>query len=131
MSDVVLLRKLTEKSTLKFGQYHNVPLYNLLDLNRYTYLRWVYYNSSNITFMENILLRIGILESEFIEKPGKNPDLFENVKVRIRSKMTYKGIKHLEKLTKIGNYNREKESRRIDKLNFSSINLRNTNHGKN
>jgi hypothetical protein len=45
--------------------------------------------------------------------------------------MTYKGIKHLEKLTKIGNYNREKESRRIDKLNFSSINLRNTNHGKN
>jgi hypothetical protein len=81
--------------------------------------------------MENILLRIGILESEFIEKPGKNPDLFENVKVRIRSKMTFKGVKRLEKLTKIANYNRERESRKIDKLNFSSINLRNTNHGKN
>ena len=60
MSDVVLLRKLAEKSTLKFGIYSDVPIYNLLDLKRYSYLRWVYYNSSNITFLDSILKLAGL-----------------------------------------------------------------------
>tara|TARA_R110000782_G_C14466584_1_gene374128 strand:- start:53 stop:448 length:396 start_codon:yes stop_codon:yes gene_type:complete len=130
MSDVILLRKLTEKSTLKFGQFHDVPLYNLLDLNRYTYLRWVYYNSSNITFMDNILFRIGILESEFIIKPGKNPELCETVKLRIRSKMGYKSTKRLEKLTKIGVEKRQREINKKEGIKFSKMSLINRNHGK-
>ena len=66
MSDVVLLRKLTEKSTLKFGTYADVPIYNLLNLKRYSYLRWIYYNSSNITFLNSILEEIGITKEYFI-----------------------------------------------------------------
>jgi hypothetical protein len=75
MSDVTLLRKLTRKSILKFGQYSDLQVQNLLDLQRYKYLRWVYFNCSNISFMDDILDEIRIPLNFRIQKPSKNPDL--------------------------------------------------------
>jgi Rps23 Pro-64 3,4-dihydroxylase Tpa1-like proline 4-hydroxylase len=76
MSDVTLLRKLTRKSILKFGQYSDLQVQNLLDLQRYKYLRWVYFNCSNISFMDDILDEIRIPLNFRIVKPSKNPDLY-------------------------------------------------------
>jgi len=123
MSDITLLRKLTEKSTLKFGQYHDVPIYNLLDLNRNTYLRWVYYNSSNITFMDNILFKIGILENEFIQKPGKNPEMYELVTERIRENMHFKSKKRLDKLKRISIEKKIRQDNKKDNTINSLSNL--------
>lgn len=69
--DVVLLRKLSRKSVLNFGIYKDLPVNNLLDLHNYSYLRWVYFNCSNITFMDDILLEIGVDENNRISKPVK------------------------------------------------------------
>ena len=130
MSDVVMLRKLTEKSTLKFGQYQDIPIYNLLDLQRNTYLRWVYYNSSNITFMDNILLKIGILQNEFINKPGKNIDMYDFVTNRIRSKMSNKLLEKSEKI-KNKNFNAKLvQEHKNEGILFSKSAMLNKNHGR-
>jgi Rps23 Pro-64 3,4-dihydroxylase Tpa1-like proline 4-hydroxylase len=76
MSDVTLLRKLTRKSIMKFGQYSDLQVQNLLDLQRYKYLRWVYFNCSNISFVDDILDEIRIPLNFRIVKPSKNPDLY-------------------------------------------------------
>ena len=123
MSDIVTLRKLTEKSTLKFGQYHDIPIYNLLDLQRNTYLRWVYYNSSNITFTDNILFKIGILENELINKPGKNTEMYDLVTNRIRSKMSDKIREKNFKAQLVQEHKNEG-------ILFSKSALTNRNHGK-
>ena len=70
MSDVTLLRKLTRKSILKFGQYAEVPIQTLLDLKNHKYLRWIYFNSSNIDFMEDILDEIKIPNNSKALKPS-------------------------------------------------------------
>ena len=130
MSDIVTLRKLTEKSTLKFGQYHDIPIYNLLDLQRNTYLRWVYYNSSNITFMDNILFKIGILENELINKPGKNTEMYDLVTNRIRSKMSDKLIKKTDKIREKNFKAQLVQEHKNEGVLFSKSALINRNHGK-
>ena len=41
------------------------------------YLHWVYYNMSNISYHEDILIEIGIVNR--IVKPSKNPELYINI----------------------------------------------------
>jgi hypothetical protein len=75
MSDVVLLRKLTRKSILKFGQHSDLTVQEIINLNRKKYLRWVYFNCSNIDFMEDVLDEIKVLPDFRISKPSKKPEL--------------------------------------------------------
>ena len=129
MSDVTLLRKLTEKSILKFGQYADVPICKLLELQRYSYLRWVYFNSSNITFFENILFEIGITEEFFIDKPGVNPEFHEKLTEIKRENMSFKTKKHIEKVKKYATKNKINQLKSLDKKNYSKISLTRKNHG--
>jgi len=103
MSDVTLLRTLTRKSILKFGQYSDLQVQNLLDLQRYKYLRWVYFNCSNINFMDDILDEIKIPLNFRIQKPSKNPDLNLKLQEEIFENLTddYKEM-YLKKQEKIG-----------------------------
>lgn len=103
MSDVTLLRKLTRKSILKFGQYSDLQVQNLLDLQRYKYLRWVYFNCSNISFMDDILDEIRIPLNFRIVKPSKNPDLNLELQEAIFENLSddYKEM-YLKKQEKIG-----------------------------
>lgn len=97
-----LLRKLTLKSKLGFGKYLRytqkdsktkdiVDEYTIQDIlshdnsntiipnilgNEHSYLRWIYFQMENITFIDEILDELGIYEKYRIKKPGKNPDLF-------------------------------------------------------
>ena len=102
MSDVTLLRTLTRKSILKFGQYSDLQVQNLLDLQRYKYLRWVYFNCSNINFMDDILEEIKIPLNFRIVKPSKNPDLHIKLQEAIFENLTdeYKEM-YLKKQQKI------------------------------
>lgn len=103
MSDVTLLRKLTRKSILKFGQYSDLQVQNLLDLKTYKYLRWVYFNCSNISFMDDILDEIRIPLHFRIVKPSKNTDLHfklnEEIFDNLDDDFKEKYLKKNEKLT--------------------------------
>lgn len=76
MSDVTLLRKLTRKSTLKFGIHSDLSVQEIINLNNHKYLRWVYFNCSNIDFFEDVLDEIKISLEFRIPKPSKNPELY-------------------------------------------------------
>ena len=103
MSDVTLLRTLTRKSILKFGQYSDLQVQNLLDLQRYKYLRWVYFNCSNISFMNDILDEIRIPLNFRIVKPSKNSDLHLKLQEEIFENYSDKAKEiYLEKQKKIG-----------------------------
>ena len=129
MSDVILLRKLTEKSILKFGKFADVPIQTLLELKKYSYLRWVYFNSSNITFFENILFEIGISEEFFIDKPGVNNEFHEKLTKIKRENMHWKSKKHIEKVEKYAIKQKINQLKNLDKINYSKSNLTRKNHG--
>jgi hypothetical protein len=129
MSDVTLLRKLTEKSILKFGQYADVPICNLLELKKYSYLRWIYFNSSNITFFDNILFEIGIPEDFFIEKPGVNSEFHKILTEQKRENLHFKTKKHLNKVFKYAKKNKQNQLKNLDRINYSKSNLARKNQG--
>lgn len=96
------LRKLTEKSQLKFGKYSDCTVGNLLHLTKYYYLRWVYYNCSQINFNESVLNELHIDEEWRINKPGVAPEKLEDLneymlsgisgmmKLKVKSKLAKK-----------------------------------------
>lgn len=80
--DVPLLRTLAWKSILGFGKYAELSVQQVFDLKHTNYLRWVYYNMSNISFNEEILRQIKVIHENHdnrIEKPGINPELHEEI----------------------------------------------------
>lgn len=133
MSDVTLLRKLTRKSILKFGQYAEVPIQTLLDLKNHKYLRWIYFNSSNIDFMEDILDEIKIPLHFRIKKPAKNPELylklneeiFENLPDDFKEKYLRKSEKIAKKISKGKSVSKIKQHQN----KFTKDYLRRKNHG--
>jgi len=79
MGEATLLRTLTLKSILRFGKHAESSVQQIIDIDEINYLRRVYYHCSNITFIEDILILIGIREDERILKPGKNPELYKEI----------------------------------------------------
>lgn len=75
MSSVVLLRKLTNKSIMNFGKYFDLTVQQCLDTKKRKYLRWVYFNCSNITFTDELLDEFLIPVSYRFDKPSKNVEL--------------------------------------------------------
>jgi hypothetical protein len=75
MSDVVLLRKLTAKSILKFGKFADLTVQQCIDTKKKKYLRWVYFNCSNITFTDELFEELKIPEWYRFVKPSKNVEL--------------------------------------------------------
>jgi hypothetical protein len=76
--DSILLRTMTEKSVLTFGQYKGQTIEEILRLGKRHYIRYLYYNVEGISFTEDILRKIGIITGQYdnrISKPGKDPEL--------------------------------------------------------
>ncbi len=130
MSDVTLLRKLTLKSKLNFGQYHDLSINELINLQKKAYLRWVYFNCDKITFLDEILEEIKIPLEFRILKPGKDAIKHKELDELIKSKIS--GLsKHInEKKKKKYNKVKRKISVTLDKKTFSKDSLRLKNHGK-
>lgn len=75
--DTVLLRKLTLKSPMRFGKFYDLTVGEIIKYRGFKgteYLTWVYYCSSNISFMQDVLDTLGIKEENKILKPGKTLD---------------------------------------------------------
>jgi hypothetical protein len=74
-----LLRTLTAKSPLKFGQYSDSRVGELLKMQFSeggVYLSWVYFHCDKISFVPEVLEELRIDEDLIIEKPGKDPSKF-------------------------------------------------------
>ncbi len=71
----VILRKLTKKSTLDFGKYRGLSIQSVLNLGRAQYLKWCYYNLSNISFVDELIDELNI--TRLIKKPGKDEELWD------------------------------------------------------
>ncbi len=108
--DAALLRKLSRKSTLKFGMYSDNTVQELLTFKRFNYLRWVYFNQDKITFMDDILDELSITEHYRIKKPGKCPEkgieLCEEKQSKIggKLKMITKKIKNKNNRIKLAKF---------------------------
>jgi len=127
MGQAIRLRTLTEKSIINFGNYNGLTVGMIIDLKKGYYLRWVYYNCSNISFMDNILDKIDVIER--IEKPGKNKVLGEEVQKMISARQF--GItKIINKNAKIGITRAKKMGRsKRERIYFSRSSMQSRNHG--
>lgn len=126
---VVLLRKLTEKSTLKFGKYADLTVLYLLEHQKKNYLRWVYFNSSNITFTDEILDKLNITQEFRFDKPNKNEDLFKKFSDFIDSFRTEKSREISDKKVLKKNKAILVRNQKFDKTFFSKSSLQKRNHG--
>lgn len=84
--DIILFRTLTEKSVLWFGKCINCTVESILIKDK-SYIRWIYYNVEGVSFTEDVLKQAGVIIEEDgkvlydsrIKKPGKNPQLGEEI----------------------------------------------------
>ena len=76
----MVFRTLALKSVMKFGKYADWSVVQLLSMNKHRYLLWVYYNTSHISFLPEILEMLDIIEDRLIEKPGTNSEYYVNHK---------------------------------------------------
>jgi hypothetical protein len=127
--DVLRLRKLTRKSLLGFGKDADLTIGNMLDLQKTRYLRWVYFNCSMLTFMDDILDQIGIIEEFRIEKPGKDSEKHEELNNEIDLKRSgfskFKHEAHHKRVRKAEFIN----FRKRDSIRFSKSIMQRKNHG--
>jgi hypothetical protein len=133
MSDVVLLRKLSRKSTMKFGQYEELTVQDIINLTKHKYLRWVYFNCSNIDFMDDVLDEIRIPENFRIKKPIKKPELHDELNKLIfenlDSDFVEKYLKNKNKIAEKTLKGKSVSNKVKDCLNYSNSALQRLNHG--
>lgn len=89
-----LYRKLAFKSRLGFGRYADATVQDLLKVGEEEYLIWVYYNSDRIDFLPEVREAIGI--TQLIDKPGKNPELGQEI-IRARHRESWGALTAEEK----------------------------------
>lgn len=73
-------RTLTLKSKLGFGEHFDKTIDQILKANKKSYLAWVYYHNEIIDFIQEIKDSIGINKDIEISKPGRDPNLYGNIK---------------------------------------------------
>ena len=94
--DTITLRKLAPKSVWTYGKHNGTTVKDLMILD-IKYLLWAYYNLERISFIDEILDEFATKFKNFklIDKPGKDPDYFDdNLSFRY-SKMTKKELFNL------------------------------------
>lgn len=69
-----LLRTLTRKSVIGFGEYKDLRVNDMIKTSKYGELRYLYFNCSQLSFTADVLDAINLPEQFRITKPGKNLD---------------------------------------------------------
>ena len=108
----VLLRKLTRKSVLWFGKHEGLRIQQIIDIRKWTYLRWIYFNCCGVTFMDDILEEIRVPDDMRIEKPGTHPELHEILREKLAKNLHFKTKSHINKVRRIQRQHKEISSRR-------------------
>lgn len=130
--EVVLLRKMADKSVINFGTHEHLTVRDVLNLGDYTYIAWMYYSINGISFVDSILEEIGITGDMRIEKPGTDQAKMGKWKQSLFDKIEseeerMKLAKHLSKVRKVVQV---KAQCRIDnRAKMSAGYLQRANHG--
>ena len=125
--DTIILRKMTLDSKFNSGKYEGATVRHVIEMNNKDYLRWVYYNQSKITFTDDILETIGIIDMQ-IDKPGKSEISYLYVRNYFWQQLSFNYKSHIKahqrkkSKGKISHYNALTENRKC--------NLQAKNHGK-
>ena len=104
-----LLRTMTVKSIIGFGQYKSLTVQDLLNLQLYKELLSMYYQLEKINFTPDILEALHITGDRVIDKPGKNTSYYKdniyNMICELNNKTDFKhilgGIMHQRKMDRI------------------------------
>ena len=83
MSEALRLRTMARKSVFSEGKFEGYSVQQVLDLKGHNTLRFYYYNCSMISFLPDILDEINIKEQWRIEKPGTDPEKFNQLREKI------------------------------------------------
>lgn len=75
---MVLLRTLTKKSKIGFGKWKDQTVDVLLGMNKNQELVSMYFKLSKITFTNDILEQLLIIDNWVIDKPGTNREMYYN-----------------------------------------------------
>jgi hypothetical protein len=130
---IPILRTLTWKSKLNIGNYANFTIQQIYDLKHTRYLRWIYYNVSAVTFIDEILTAINVNDGYKIDKPGKNKELGEKV-----DNYCYAKLSHTSDLSAIKVMSKVKKEYRLfllrknlcNKYKESKSFMQSKNHGR-
>jgi len=128
---------MTRKSIMGFGysDVRDLSVGQLIIMNKHKQLISAYYGLDKISFIEEVLLDIGITKDLRIEKPGKVniEELNNRIKLamnNVYSNRTEKEIIHAKYVKKIKK--RVAKNKSIKSINFSNgkLNLQRKNQGK-
>jgi len=128
MTMTILLRKMTRKSVFKEGRFTGYTVQKILDLDKPDYLIWTYFNIEKLTFIDEILDKLGIIKKWRIQKPSIDK---ENGKKFI--KLLKKSTKYKKKYYEIDVERKKKERKKEVYSLFhntaSKGNMQSINHG--
>jgi len=115
-----------------FGKHADCTVDQLLNLQKTLYLRWVYYNCSMISFQDEILRALGIKDEWVINKPGTDPELYEELNTFKRGNVKgLDGVKwraRMKKKKRLAQFTFDKPHRRVESR--SKLQARNQNKYK-
>lgn len=72
----LLLRTMTMKSKIGFGEYRDLCVQELIQLNKHSELIKMYYHLEKINFNDEVKDQLQIKWDRVIEKPGKNHEVY-------------------------------------------------------
>lgn len=123
--DTIILRTLTEKSTLGVGKLGYLKVGELLKLEKNPYLRRIYFTYSGISFSPEVLQKIGIPDEYKITKPGINPELCDKLNEEKQAGIGFFTRQHIRKRkkgTRIEHLGRVKAITSFSKRELQAIN---------
>jgi hypothetical protein len=129
----VTLRKLSLKSRIGFGRNGDLTVQDLINLAKEYELINMYYGLSNISFLDDVLNKIGIYDDLRIEKPGKNISFYKENYDKIYENLHKNRSEAMNAMNKKICINEKNHSKKMTNRYFSRVNSRNAdtkrNHG--
>ena len=117
MESHVVLRKLTKKSVIDFGRHNGYKVNDLIRTGKTQYLIWMYFNCSNLSFVDELLDELNIKKEWRIVKPGTDKEMFKK-----RSEY-YRSLLPQEELDKMS-YKRNKKHVKASKSDLMALKAR-------
>jgi len=133
MSDVTLLRTLTEKSQMKFGRYADFTVREIMATvkDHKNYLAFCYFSCDMISFHDDVLKEIGITEELKIKKPGNiSRDKTKDILYQLRGDLSLIELCNIssEKKGNTRRYNVKKNIREDQFFTAKAMQSRNQGH---
>jgi hypothetical protein len=95
---IVLLRKLTRKSIIGFGDYRDLTVQNLLDMQNHKGLLEIYYFCRNVDFMPDILEELFITGERLIDKKATQEERIKRIYYSYIGKCMYHIIEQKDEI---------------------------------